>query len=285
MNPIVFHIASGEAFFTGVALIIVAALLSLRENRLARRLVVLSFLLGVILVAVSSTPLPWWFYGTAALVTLVWLGAVLKKRWRRESVMAVVVVWFIGLMLEVPYHLQPTVKTVSSHILTVVGDSVTAGLGDDETETWPRILQRTHGIAVQDLSHVGDTVGSARKRVASRNIDSELVLLEIGGNDILGSTTPAEYAANLDALLAELESPGRQLVMLELPLPPFYHVYGRIQRELAHKHQVKLVPKRVLLSVIAGGDTTLDSIHLSQAGHQQMAETIWGIVGPAYAAR
>lgn len=282
MNPIVYHIASGQAFLTGVVLIILAALLSLRENRIMQRVMVLSFLVGVILVAVSSTPLPWWFYGVADVVTLVWLGTLFTKRWRKVAAEALVGVWLLGLLLEVPYHLTPGVEPVSLRRLTVIGDSVTAGLGDTETETWPRILSREQDIAVQDLSHVGDTVASARKRVAATELKSPLVLLEIGGNDILGSTTPAQFATNLDALLSELESPGRQLVMLELPLPPFYHAYGRIQRELARKHKVKLVPKRVLLSIIAGGDATLDSIHLSQAGQQNMAEVVWGIIGSGY---
>tara|TARA_R110002111_G_scaffold262504_1_gene338848 strand:- start:198 stop:1055 length:858 start_codon:yes stop_codon:yes gene_type:complete len=282
VNPIVYHIASGQAFLTGVVLIILAALLSLRENRIMQRVMVLSFLVGVILVAVSSTPLPWWFYGVADVVTLVWLGTLFTKRWRKVAAEALVGVWLLGLLLEVPYHLTPGVEPVSLRRLTVIGDSVTAGLGDTETETWPRILSREQDIAVQDLSHVGDTVASARKRVAATELKSPLVLLEIGGNDILGSTTPAQFATNLDALLSELESPGRQLVMLELPLPPFYHAYGRIQRELARKHKVKLVPKRVLLSIIAGGDATLDSIHLSQAGQQNMAEVVWGIIGSGY---
>ncbi|QDT42845.1 Esterase TesA precursor [Gimesia alba] len=282
MNPIVYHIASGQAFFTGVALVILAALLSLREQRMPRRLMVLSFLLGVIAVAVSSTPLPWWLYGMAGLLTLVWLVLLFRRRGHRSAAFLLIAVWLVALLLEVPYHLTPGVKPVASRSLTVIGDSVTAGLGDKESETWPRILERLHGVSVQDLSHVGDTVAAARKQVAATEIDSPLVLLEIGGNDILGSTTTAQFEANLDGLLSELTSPGRQLVMLELPLPPFYHEFGRIQRELARKHGVKLVPKRVFLSIIAGGDATLDSIHLSQAGHQNMAEFVWQILGPAY---
>tara|TARA_R110002095_G_scaffold78106_2_gene67075 strand:+ start:6269 stop:7126 length:858 start_codon:yes stop_codon:yes gene_type:complete len=282
VNPIVYHIVSGQAFFSGVVLIILAALLSLRENRMARRVMVLSVLLGMILIAVSSTPLPWWFYSIAGVVTLVWVCSGFMKKWRRGAAYAVMGVWLVALMLEVPYHLTPGVEPDASRSLTVIGDSVTAGLGDEDTETWPRILQRKHGIAVQDLSHVGDTVASARKRVAATEIKSPLVLLEIGGNDILGSTTAAQFETKLDALLSELAAPSRQLVMLELPLPPFYHAYGRIQRDLARKHNVALVPKRVFLSIIAGGDATLDSIHLSQAGHLDMTEVVWGIIGSAY---
>lgn len=282
MNPIVTHIASGQAFFTGVFLIILAALLSLRQQRMARRAMVLCFLVGVIVVAISSTPLPWWSYGFAGIVTLAWLVTLFRKRSQRGTVYAMVAVWLAAALLELPYHLLPRVEPVNEQSMTVIGDSVTAGLGDEKTETWPRILAREHGIIVQDLSHVGDTVAAARKRVAEAQIDSPLVLLEIGGNDILGSTTPAQFEKNLEALISELESPGRQLVMLELPLPPFYHEFGRIQRKLSRKYDVKLVPKRVLLSILAGGDATLDSIHLSQAGQQQMADVIWNIVGPAY---
>ena len=279
MNPIVYHIVSGQAFFTGVTLVLLATLLSLRESSQARRGMVFSLVIGGLAMAVSSTPLPWWFYGVAMLVTLVWLGTAYKKRWRKAAAEAMVGVWLLGLLLEVPYHLTPGVEPVSSRRLTVIGDSVTAGLGDAQTETWPRILAREHDIAVQDLSHVGDTVAAARKRVAETQIDSPL---EIGGNDVLGSTTPVEFATHLDLLLTQLASPGRQLVMLELPLPPFYHVFGRIQRRLAKKHGVKLVPKRVFLSILAGGDATLDSIHLSQIGQQKMADVVWGIVGAGH---
>jgi acyl-CoA thioesterase I len=43
-----------------------------------------------------------------------------------------------------------------------------------------------------------------------------------------------------------------------------------------------LIPKRVFLSVIAGDDSTLDSIHLSQSGHQTMADTVWRSVVSAF---
>jgi acyl-CoA thioesterase-1 len=80
-----------------------------------------------------------------------------------------------------------------------------------------------------------------------------------------------------------LASPDRQIVMFELPLPPFCNQYGRIQRTLAQRHQVKLIPKRIFLSIIAGDGSTLDSIHLSQTGHQKMADCVWGIIEPAFA--
>lgn len=285
MNPIVFHIVSGQAFFTGTALVILAAILSMRERRLEKRLSIPAFVLGSIAIAVSSTPLPYWFYGVAGVITLVWLGCCFMKTWRNRAAYAVIVIWIAAIALEVPYRLTPKIKSAESRAMTVIGDSVTAGLGSgDNAETWPRLLARAHHLQVQDISQAGDTVSSALKRVQEQSVSSSVVLLEIGGNDVLGSTTTTQFEQALDAMLAELKAPKRQLVMLELPLPPFYHEYGRIQRTLAQKYDVALVPKRIFLSIIAGGDSTLDSIHLSQAGHQKMADIVWALVEPAYGA-
>ena len=109
-----------------------------------------------------------------------------------------------------------------------------------------------------------------------------LVLIEIGGNDLLGETTSAQFERDLNQLLSQIRAPGRTLVMFELPLPPLCNEYGRIQRRLAARYGVRLIPKRVFISVLAGGGATLDSIHLSEAGHQQMADSVWAVIDPAY---
>jgi len=41
---------------------------------------------------------------------------------------------------------------------------------------------------------------------------------------------------------------------------------------------VLLIPKRIFLSIIAGNESTLDTIHLSQSGHQLMADCVWRIL-------
>ena len=131
---------------------------------------------------------------------------------------------------------------------------------------------------------MGETAASALKRLKSHSISAHVVVVEIGGNDILGSTTANQFASDLDELLGYLAAENRQIVMFELPLPPFCHEYGRLQRAVAAKHNVRLVPKRIFLSVIAGSDSTLDTIHLSQAGHQRMADCVWRLVNSAFSA-
>ncbi|MFO0818421.1 MAG: GDSL-type esterase/lipase family protein [Pirellulales bacterium] len=283
MNSLVYHIVSGHAFFSGIALLILAIVAANSTHAIIRRISLLSFLLGVIAIVISSTAIPYWLYAAGTVVTLSWFVMRSKQTWRRPTMYATIAVWLLAAAMEVPYHVIPTIAPVSDRKLTILGDSVTAGVGGDEkAETWPTILARQHHLLVQDISHMGDTAESALKRAKSHAIDNSIIIVEIGGNDILGSTTAAKFETDLDALLSYLVRKDRQIVMFELPLPPFYHEFGRIQRTLAAKHNAILLPKRIFLSVIAGGDATLDSIHLSQSGHQRMADTVWHIVSTAY---
>ncbi len=67
--------------------------------------------------------------------------------------------------------------------------------------------------------------------------------------------------------------------MIELPLPPFFNEFGRIQRNLARIYGVTLIPRRRLMEVLATKGATLDTIHLSEKGHQLMAEMVWRQIG------
>lgn len=282
MNPLVYHVASGQCFFSGIALMVAAAQLGLWERPIFRRLAWLAMLLGVIAIVISSTAIPYWLYALAVLATVPWFSVHYQKDWQHWAPHVMIAAWLLTAAFEVPYHAMSPLRASSARAITVIGDSVTAGVdGDQKSETWPTILAREHNVAVQDISHVGETAASALQRVKKQPVEANLIVVEIGGNDLLGSTTAADFGRDLDALLSELAAPDRQITLFELPLPPFYHEYGRAQRTAAAKHNVALVPKRVFLSILAGNGATLDTIHLSAAGHQQMADTVWGLVGSA----
>jgi len=286
MNGIVYHIVSGHAFFTAVLLLIISAVASTQSRPLFRRITGLSFLLGAIAITISSTALPYWCYWGAVIATLAWMASRYIKPWRQWAAYIVIVAWLAVAAVEVPYHITPSLRPTSDRSITIIGDSVTAGVGGSEqSETWPSILAREHQLQVQDISHMGETASSALKHAQKHPITGSVVVVEIGGNDVLGDTTPLRFATELNALLTQLSAPSRQIVMFELPLPPFYDEYGRAQRTAAAKHHVALVPKRVFLSVIAGSDSTLDTIHLSQSGHELMADVVWRLVENAFEPR
>lgn len=284
MNAILVHFASGQAFFSGCALIGLALWLGSRDARRAAILAGIACLVGAVFVFLSTTPLPLWFYVPAGAATLVWFclyrrtGIPLARR--RQLAIFVGLIWLVGLGLEFPSHLTPTIPAVEhSRTLTIFGDSVTAGLGDEEI-TWPRILAGETGWIIHDNSFPGATTGTALKRIRTAEIPPGLVLIELGGNDIFGSGDADAFARQLDEILALAAQPGRVVMMLELPLPPLHHRFGAAQRRLARKHGVSLIPKRVFLSVLLSDETTLDSIHLSPEGHRRMADRVRTLLPP-----
>lgn len=285
MNPIVFHIVSGDAYFSGAAILIATLILHQcfsrvkTTSKIGRLLVVVSFLCGMIGTILSATPVPLWLTSLLVFATLFWIFSLRSPRFGRAACFGMAVCWGISIILEIPWHILPSTTAASINAMTVIGDSVSAGMEEGEAETWPSLLSRQHNIAVQDLSHVGETAGSALKRAKKAGIQHNYVIVEIGGNDILGSTSPSQFEIDLEALLSELHRENRQVVMLELPLPPFYHRYGMTQRRLAKKYDVALVPKRYFLSILADSNATLDSIHLSKSGHQKMSDLVWRLSG------
>ncbi|MEO2033560.1 MAG: acyl-CoA thioesterase, partial [Planctomycetaceae bacterium] len=118
MNWLVFHVLSGQAFFTGVALIVVAALASRQSKPIARRITALAFLIGVIAITISSTAIPYWYYAVALVVTIAWFASHYVKTWRRWSAFAVVAVWLMAAVLEIPFHITPTLTPARSRSIT-----------------------------------------------------------------------------------------------------------------------------------------------------------------------
>jgi len=99
-------------------------------------------------------------------------------------------------------------------------------------------------------------------------------LVEIGGNDLLSGVPSSEFGRSLEAILSKLAAPGRTVVTFELPLLPHRIAYGQIQRRLAAKYGVWLIPKRYFVRVISGPDATSDGLHLTTTGARRMANLV-----------
>ncbi len=294
MNYVVYFFGSGDAFFVGIGFILAGLAISIYFER--RWLVLVGFLMaeaGLLLVVLSAAPIPYWLYAISCTATIVWLVAERRSlravkpyiNWIRGLV---VFAWVVCFAVEIPFRFIPVVPGGGRPAFGIIGDSVTAGLGEPSKNamtkngTWPSFLVKNHGIEVIDVSQMGATTASALKQADELPAATGLVLLEIGGNDLLGPTSTNKFESDLDALLKRVCTPGRSVMMFELPLPPFRNGYGSVQRELAAQYKVLLIPKRVFIAVLSTAGATLDGIHLSPAGHEQMARVVWSLIKPAY---
>ena len=94
------------------------------------------------------------------------------------------------------------------------------------------------------------------------------------------TVTSVEFERSLELLLKILAAQGRTVVMFKLPLLPNRISYGRIQRQLASKCGVWLIPKRCLTAVLGDANATLDGLHLSQEGARQMTLLVERVLSP-----
>ncbi len=243
----------------------------------------IALLAGLILIAVSMTPIPYWWYAMLGVAAVYWMWIFRRKKSLpdRES-MAVRGIWVCvlsALVLELPYALLPRLASPQTRELVILADSLTAGL-EEKDVTWPERLAERVDYPILDLSHVGAVVKDGLSMIEDANLDSQLVLIELGGNDLLGSTPSQEFHDNLNRLLQTLSEANCTILMFELPLPPFRYDIAYSQRTLCNRYNVQLIPKRYLLATIVGEGKTVDSVHLSEKGHEKLANFMERLLKP-----
>lgn len=284
MNLVAGFFGSGYALFLGAAMLVAATLLTLARWRFRQGAARLTALVGALLFILSSAPLPWFLYGAwgAAVAAWMWLERDGNRpRTRLAARIAVAVLCVAAALVELPWQFTPAIHG-SFRTLYVIGDSISAGVGGAGERNWPTIIGDAHGLTVVDLSRAAETVSSALDRTDKVRERDALVFLEIGGNDMLDYANGGKFEEEFDALLRAVAGPGRTLVMMEIPLPPFCNRFGMIQRRLARKYNAVLIPKRVFMRILTGPDATVDGLHLSRAGHERMAQVLSEILGPAF---
>lgn len=102
---------------------------------------------------------------------------------------------------ELAYKITPRLVGFDRQPLIVIGDSMSAELGD--AIPWPRVWTKRSQREIKNVAVGGATVHSAMNQCAELD-DRVNVILEIGGNDILGETTADSFERSLDTLLREV---------------------------------------------------------------------------------
>jgi len=150
----------------------------------------------------------------------------------------------------------PAAATPQAPLVLAFGDSLTAGyqlpLADGFTAQLERAL-RGKGIAatVHNAGVSGDTSTGGRARLAwvlgGLHAQPDLVILELGANDMLRGVDPAAVRVNLDAMLADLRARHIPVLLAGMRAAPnlgapYVRRFDAIYPELASKYRVPLYP-------------------------------------------
>lgn len=285
MMKFIWFCAAGYSFFVGIALLMLVIIFSILPRKTWRNLIIYTLMIfAAFLIFLSATPLAWWLYvvwllSILSLLLIIGLRKIPSLKLPFIFRLIVLCLSTIALIAELPFQLKPSLPGNKFEELFIIGDSVSAGIAGKEERTWPKIIREKHKINIINLAQSGATAAAAIEQAAQVKSEKGLILLEIGGNDIFAPTAPAKFEQNLEKLLKKLSGPERTLIMLELPLQPWQIRYGKIQRKLAKKFNVILIPKRFFVSVLSAEEASTDLAHLSPKGHQLMATQIWLLIG------
>ncbi len=162
-------------------------------------------------------------------------------------------------------------------VVTVLGDSITAGLGRPAASALPAELQRAlarRGVIalVRGAGVSGDTSAGGLARLDfSVQSDTAVCVVELGANDYLQSIDPRETAAHLDHIVARLKARGIKVVLVGGAAPAhssgaYGQAFDALFPKIAAARHVILAPD--LLAGVAGNPDLrqADGLHPNAAG-------------------
>ena len=169
------------------------------------------------------------------------------------------------------------------------GDSLMAGYGLDAGESFPekleaRLREKGHDVVIANAGVSGDTTSGGLARLDwSIPEETDLVILELGANDMLRGVDPALVEQNLNAMLDRLKRRDITVLLAGMVAAPnlghaYAEAFGAIFPRLAEKYDVPLYP--FFLEGVAGDRDFLlqDGMHPNAEGIDRMVERVLPLV-------
>ncbi len=162
-----------------------------------------------------------------------------------------------------------------------LGDSLTAPHGVKPGEDWPTLLAQKTGWVVINAGVSGDTSAGALARLPALldEHQPQLVLVSLGGNDMLRKVPSAQTVANLGSLLDLAKASGARAVLLATPKPSIAGaVFNNLSpadfyADVAKDKKVPLI-KDALPEVLSDTALKSDQLHPNAAGHALLGDKI-----------
>lgn len=171
------------------------------------------------------------------------------------------------------------------------GDSLTAGYGLDEEESFPSLIQnRIDSLGLQyeviNAGLSGETSAGGKGRINwVLNQPIDVFILELGANDVLRGLDLVETNKNLRAILDEVQksNPAAELIIAGMEAPPnmgntYTSDFRTIFASIAKEYDAGLIP--FLLEGVAGIPKLNlgDAKHPNAIGQKIVRDNVWRIL-------
>lgn len=166
-------------------------------------------------------------------------------------------------------------KLGAADVIVAFGDSLTYGTGATENESYPAVLAQLVGRQVVRAGVPGEVTAQGLRRLSSviEEHRPRLVIVCLGGNDMLRKVADAEIKQNLRAIIRTIKERGIAVVLVGVPKPALLTSAPEFYAELAREFGIPYEGK-VVTSVLYSPDMKADPIHPNAKGYRRMAEVI-----------
>ena len=175
--------------------------------------------------------------------------------------------------------------------IVAFGNSLTAGLGVAQHESYPAQLQQKldvvgYSYRVINAGVSGETTAGGLRRVPwVLNSKPSMVIVELGGNDGLRGLSLQETKGNLERIIQQFQQSSVTVVLAGMKLPPNYGMdytagFEALYRALANQYHLTMIP--FFLDGVAGSFllNQADGIHPTGEGYRIIVEKIFPVLEP-----
>lgn len=155
------------------------------------------------------------------------------------------------------------------------GDSLTAGTGAGEAESYPAVLARLTGRRVINAGIPGEVSADGLLRLPEL-LERErpaLLILCHGGNDLLARRTPQLIAGNLKSMLRIAGERGVPVLLVAVPAPDLSLKPPKLYEDLAREFNIP-IEQKALPHVLSKRTLKSDHIHPNANGYRMLAEAL-----------
>lgn len=160
-------------------------------------------------------------------------------------------------------------------VIVAFGDSLTYGTGAETKASYPAVLAQLIGRKVIRAGVPGEMTAQGRARLAAviEEYNPRLVIVCLGGNDMLRRVSEQEIKRNLRAMLADIQRRGIAAVLIGVPKPALLTSAPEFYAELAAEFNIPYEGK-IVTSVLYKSEYKSDAIHPNAQGYRKIAEAI-----------
>lgn len=161
-----------------------------------------------------------------------------------------------------------------------LGDSLTYGYGASPEAAYPTVLAELSSWKVVNAGVNGDTSAAVLARVKDITAQHpDLVLLGVGGNDVLQRVQPDTTRANITAAIGQLKAADIPVIIIAEPYFSTSALFGNVSDNPIYKDiaQAEGVPMYSdgWSEVLSDDSFKSDQIHANELGYRQFAEGLY----------